>query len=353
VTPMMHCRFPIPVFVAFVSMAQAEAALTNGLPGRDDTPRSAWFDRYAEARQGPEQTDRVTQTIKVGADGALDLTNISGDVRVTGTSGSAITIEAVKRVRHRDGEEAKRLLQELRVDITNVGDRVEVRTTYPRRNGGWGGERNSSARVDYTIGVPIGASVAVKTVSGDASVTKVNGEVRAETVSGNVMVTGTPNLAVAKTVSGNVTAKDVEGAANLSLGTVSGTVVASGLKARSLECGSVSGDIQLAEIQVERLVAKSVSGSIEFGTALTRGGRYDIGSHSGDIRIVLASQTGFELDASTFSGSVRSDFPVTMRADGGSRDRRDSNRSIRGSFGDSSAVLSLKTFSGAVVITRK
>ena len=346
-TPMMHLRL-ITVLVAVGSFGQAQAALTGGLPA--DTPRAAWFERYAEARQGPEQTDRLTQTIKVGAEGALDLSNISGDVRVTGTSGSAITIEAVKRVRHRDADEAKRLLQELRIDITTVGDRVEVRTTYPRRNGG---DRNISARVDYTVSVPIGAAVAVKTVSGDASVTKVNGEVRAETVSGNVAVTGTPNLATAKTVSGNVTARDVEGASTLSLGTVSGTVVAAGLKARSLECGSVSGDIQLSDIQVERLMAKSVSGSIEFGATLARGGRYDLGSHSGDIRIVLASQTGFELDASTFSGSVRSDFPVTMRADGGNRDRRDSNKSIRGSFGDASALLSLKTFSGTVVIARK
>jgi DUF4097 and DUF4098 domain-containing protein YvlB len=349
---MMHCRFPVAILVAFAWIGQAEAALTDRLPALHDTPRTAWLDRYAETRQGPEQTERVSQTVKVGAEGALDLTNISGDVRVTGTSGSAITIEAIKRVRHRDADEAKRLLQELRVDISNVGDRVEVRTTYPRRNSG-SGERSISARVDYTIGVPAGASVAIKTISGDASVTNVNGEVRAETVSGNVLVTATPNLAVAKTVSGDVTAKDVGGAANLSLGTVSGTVMASGLKARSLECGSVSGDIQLSDIEVERLVAKSVSGSIEFATALTRGGRYDVGSHSGDIRIVLASQTGFELDASTFSGSVRSDFPVTLRADGGSRERRDTNRSIRGSFGDASALLSLKTFSGTVIITRK
>jgi DUF4097 and DUF4098 domain-containing protein YvlB len=167
-----------------------------------------------------------------------------------------------------------------------------------------------------------------------------------------VIVTGTPNLALAKTVSGDVTARDVEGAANLSLGTVSGMVVANGLKARALECGSVSGDIQLSNVQVERLLAKSVSGTIEFGAALARGGRYDFGSHSGDIRIILTSQTGFELDASTFSGSVRSDFPVTLRTDSG-RDRRESSRSIRGSFGDASALLSLKTFSGTVVISRK
>jgi DUF4097 and DUF4098 domain-containing protein YvlB len=339
------------VLALLLPAASAEAALTNRLPGPDDTPRAAWLDRYAETRQGPEQTDRIVQSVNVGSGGALDLSNISGDVRVTGSSGNEITVEAIKRVRHRDADEARRLLQELRVDITTVGDRVEVRTTYPRR--GRGSDRGISASVDYTISVPTGASVAVKTISGDASVTRVNGEVRAETVSGNVTVTGTPNLTLAKTVSGDVTARDVDGAASLTLGTVSGTVVASGLKARSLDCGSVSGGIQLSGIQVERLLAKSVSGSIEFGAALVKGGRYDFGSHSGDIRIVLTSQTGFELDASTFSGSVRSDFPVTMRADSSRGERRDSTRTIRGSFGDASALLSLKPFSGTVVITRK
>jgi DUF4097 and DUF4098 domain-containing protein YvlB len=349
---MMQIRVPIAIVTIVAATAPAGAALTPGLPGPDAAPRAAWFDRYAEARQGPEQTDRVVQTIKVGPQGAIDVSNISGDVRVTGGAGSEITIEAVKRVRHRDPDEARRLLEQLRVDITTVGDRVEVRTVYPRRGSG-SGERNISAHVDYTISVPTGTAVALKTISGDASVTKVNGEVRAEAVSGDVTVSGTPNLAVAKTVSGDVTARDVDGASTLSLGSVSGSVVASGLKARSLECGSVSGGIQLSDIQVERLLAKSVSGDIQFGAALARGGRYDFGSHSGDIRIVLSSETGFELDASTFSGSVRSDFPVTMRADGSGRDRRDASRTIRGSFGDASAVLSLKTFSGTVVITRK
>jgi DUF4097 and DUF4098 domain-containing protein YvlB len=341
--------FRIALLVLAVTLSTAATA-AGPISHPDDTRRVAWLDRYQESRQGPEQTERIVQTVKVGQAGTLDLSNISGDVQVTGTGDDEIVIEAVKRVRHRDPDEARRLLQALRVDIGTVGDRVEVRTTYPRR--GSSGDRGVSARVDYTISVPAGAAVSVKTISGDASVTKVTGEVRAETVSGDVTVSATPNVTLAKTVSGDVTAREVAGAANLTLGTVSGTVIASGLKARSLECGSVSGDIQLSGIEVERLMAKSVSGSIEFGAALARGGRYDFGSHSGDIRIALSSQTGFELDASTFSGSVRSDFPVTMRGDNAG-ERRGSTRTIRGSFGDASALLSVKTFSGTVVITKK
>jgi hypothetical protein len=176
------------------------------------------------------------------AESALDLSNISGDVQVTGDGGSEIRIEAVKRVRHRDADEARRLLEQLRVDMVQVGNRVEVRTTYPRRNGN-SGERGISARVDYIVTVPVGAAVAVKTISGNAIVGKVTGEVRAETVSGDVSVTATPNLALARTVSGNVSATDIGGGNTLSLSSVSGTVTASGLKARSVECGSVSGNM--------------------------------------------------------------------------------------------------------------
>ena len=85
--PMMQCRFRLVVLAVLASVAQAEAALTNKLPSLDDMPRAAWLDRYAEARQGPEQTDRVVQTITVGAEGFLPVT-----VRVT-TPPASGTIE--------------------------------------------------------------------------------------------------------------------------------------------------------------------------------------------------------------------------------------------------------------------
>ena len=72
------------------------------------------------------------------------------------------------------------------------------------------------------------------------------------------------------------------------------------------------------------------------------------------VRITLAGNTGFELDADTFSGSVRSDVPVTLRAIGRTeQNRRGSNRAIRGSYGDASAYLTVRSHSGSVVITRK
>lgn len=341
------------LIVALAWAAPAAAAVTSKTTTIDDNPRAGWLDRYQESRQGPEQTERFTQTVKVGAEGALDLQNVSGDVRVTTGRGNEIQIEAIKRVRHRNADEARRLLGQLRIEVTQVGNRVEVRTVYPRSSG-----RGVSASVDYTIVVPASGAVSLKTISGDVAVTGVRGEVRGETVSGNVQVTSTPNLVFAKTISGDVNARDISAAATLTLTTVSGSVIATGLKVRALEAGSVSGNLHLANLQVERLQAKCVSGDIEFDGALARGGRYEFNSHSGDVRVMLTNATGFELDASTFSGSIRSDFPVTLRSTADSGDRNDRrrnglNRAIRGTFGDASALLSVRSFSGNVVITKK
>ena len=74
------------------------------------------------------------------------------------------------------------------------------------------------------------------------------------------------------------------------LSTVSGTVIATGLKVRALEAGSVSGDVRLSGMQVERVEAKSVSGNIEFDAPLAKGGRYEFTSHSGNVRLVLVGQ---------------------------------------------------------------
>jgi DUF4097 and DUF4098 domain-containing protein YvlB len=320
---------------------------------RDDNPRSAWFERYQESRQGPEQIEKFSRSVKVDDSAVLDLSHLSGDVRVTGGSGSEIRIEATKRVRHRNPEEAKRLLEELRIEVNSLPGRVEVRTVYPRRTNSRGNTMSGS--VDYVIAVPSGAAVAVKSISGDLSISNVRGEVRAEAISGNVNITNTPNVSLAKTVSGDVVARDIGTQTALVLGTVSGNVVGTGLKVRTLEAGTVSGDVRLAGSQIERLEVKALSGNIQFDAPLVKGGRYEFTSHSGDVRLILSGNTGFELDADTFSGSVRSDIPVTLRTVGQTRsgERRSSPRAIRGTYGDASAILSVRSHSGSVVITKK
>jgi hypothetical protein len=339
--------------VATLVAAPSPAASDTFDPARKgDRPkvklRHDWAARYQDSRQGPEVTDRFNQTVRIGATGSFELSNVSGDIVVTGGGGDSVRIDAVKRVRSRDEANAKTLLDELRIEVTELPNRLEVRTIYPRNR------RNYSGSVDYTIAMPSGASATLRTVSGDVRVTNVKGELRAESVSGNVVASGAARLSLLKSVSGNIEVADAVSETEVSVSTVSGTVTARGLKARAVDLSSVSGDVVLTNVTCDRAHVASVSGNIEYVGALARTGRYEMNSHSGDVRLAISGTTGFELEATTFSGDVRSDFPLTLRAgmeSSGSRGRR-LNRSIRGSYGDASAIVTLKSFSGNIVVTK-
>lgn len=311
--------------------------------------RHEWSDRYQDSRRGPEVTDRFNRTVRIGRAGSLELSNVAGDITVTGGSGEEVRIEAIKRVRSRDESNARSLLDELRIEVTELSNRVEVRTLYPRNR------RNYSGSVDFTVSVPTGASATLRSVSGDVRVTNVRGELRAESISGEVITSGATRLSLVKSVSGDIEVTDAAAEGEVTVSSVSGTVMARGLKARSLDLGSVSGDVVLTNVTADRATVKTVSGNVEYAGPLARSGRYEMTAHSGNVRLAVSGTTGFEVEATTFSGDVRSDFPLTLRAgidEGGGRRGR-MNRSIRGSYGDASAIVTLKSFSGDIVITKR
>jgi DUF4097 and DUF4098 domain-containing protein YvlB len=106
-------------------------------------------------------------------------------------------------------------------------------------------------------------------------------------------------------------------------------------------------------VQSDRVEAHSVSGNVDYSGALAKKGRYELTSHSGDVRLAVGGGTGFELEASSFSGSVRSDLPLSG---GRGRDRDDMpgrGHALRGMYGDGSAVISVTTFSGSIVISKR
>jgi DUF4097 and DUF4098 domain-containing protein YvlB len=297
---------------------------------------------YQGRDRGPEQTERFTRKVKVGRDGRVSIGNIAGDITVTGGSGDEVSIEAVKRARGDAGQ-----LAAVHIVVDERAGRVDVRTEHTGRN--------DRVSVDYVVTVPASASVEVKSISGNVKVSSVQGPLRAETVSGNLTTSATPRIEMAKSVSGDVDLTDAGADADLTASSVSGSVHAKGLKARALDLGTISGDVVLANVECERLAVKSVSGEVEFSGALARNGRYNVTSHSGNVRLVLSGATGFEITASTFSGSIKSQLPLTIGGDRDSDGRRPgaTSRSIRGTFGDGSAALAIRTFSGDIIVEKR
>jgi DUF4097 and DUF4098 domain-containing protein YvlB len=318
-----------------------------------DMARSFKARTYQGRNNGPEQTERFSRKVKVGRDGRVSIANISGDIVVTAGSGDDVSIDAVKRTRSGQGD-----LASVRIEVEERGGRVDVQTLHTGRN--------DRVSVDYTVVMPATASVDVHSVSGSVKVTGVHGSVRAETVSGNVATTDTPRLESAKSVSGDVYLTGAAADGDLSASSVSGNVTAKGLKARGLDLGSVSGDISLSDVSCDRLTIKTVSGNVEYAGTIVRNGRYEIASHSGTVRLLLANPSGFELNANSFSGSIRSELPLTIGGDSAGRDRgpRDArdrgrrrdgsdSRAMRATFGDGGATVTVRTFSGNVIIAKR
>ena len=308
----------------------------------------ASYQRRGRDDNREQQTERTTKTFRLGASGTLTLGNIAGDITVNRGTGADTTVEIVKTAHGRDVADARDLLQIVTVDATERPDRVEVKTHYPggdemRRNN----RRNLNVEVAYNVTAPAGIHVSVETISGNVTVGGIKGEVTASSVSGDVRVSGGARVGSAKSVSGSIEITDAQTDGVLEASSVSGDVTLRRITARRIQSGSVSGNLELEDVQSDRVTASTTSGTIVFGGTLAKNGRYELKSFSGDVRVRLSGSTGFELDARTVSGQIRSDdFPITSRG-------RMSGRDLTGTWGDGSAVLDLQTFNGSITVSKR
>ena len=324
----MDTRMAAWALAALLAAPVAAGARTSGPDdheqGRKDDQQSA---------EGPAQT----KAFNVGANGSLKLSNVAGDVKVTGGAGTEIKVEARIHGRGKTDAEARAQFDSVKVDMRQSGNRVEIETTH---------QKNSRAWVDYIVQVPTGASVDVRTVSGDVMVAEVGGSARAETVSGDVVATGLAQVAALRSVSGDVRATGLASDGTVSFNSVSGDIAIKNLKAKSATLETVSGDARVDQCDCGGIQSSSVSGDVVYSGTLAKGGRYVFNSHSGDIALMTSS--GFELDAATFSGDIR----VEGLAGQGDTDRPGPGQTRRGTVGGGGAVVEAKTFSGDLRVNR-
>jgi hypothetical protein len=311
------------------------------------------YQRRSRDDERDEQVERTTKVIRLAAGGLIALGNIAGDVTVTRGGGPDVTIEIVKTARGRTPDEARELLKLVTVEVGERGGRADVRAHYPteddRRRNGW---RNVNVSVAYTVTAPAASRVSVESISGNVKVADIKGDINANSISGDVRISGAGRIGTAKTISGTVEITETQADGPVAGSSVSGDVIFRRVTARRMDAGSVSGNIRLDEVQCERVSAQTTSGSVWFAGPLARSGRYELKSFSGEVRLLLAGNTGFEVDANSFSGDVRTDLPLTTRGDT-PPNRRGRRTTLSGTYGDGAAVLDLTTFSGSIVISRK
>jgi DUF4097 and DUF4098 domain-containing protein YvlB len=298
-------------------------------------------DREDEQDRRIEQTDRETKTLALGANGSLELRNVSGDISITAGTGRDVTIEIVRRSRGATDADARLGLDRVKVTVEQNGERGEVATVQPN-------ERRPpySVSVSLTVTAPAGTRVETSSISGNVTIKGMKGDQSVNVTSGNITVAGGGLVSEARTISGTVSLSDISTEGTVQAGTVSGDVILQRVKAARLEVGVTSGDVTARDITSANVELKSLSGSIDFAGAVSRSGRYELQTHSGTVHVAVTGG-GFQLEATTFSGEIRPDAGLDMKGVMASR------RALRGTVGDGSAVVIATTFSGNVTIGKK
>jgi len=208
----------------------------------------------------------------------------SGDIQVETTEGEESNITV-------DGDD--RLLEE--VEIRQDGDRITVKY---HGKGKFGFSLSPlslvfGSELRVRASVPHGAGVKTKTASADTRLDGHFGSVGVNSVSGDLRVRGEiAGSATIKTVSGDADIDRVEG--DMSAQTVSGDLRI-GPVAGSAETKTVSGDIRFQSVVKWDVRFTSVSGDIEIGIAQGSAVDVDAGSTSGDLssEVPLASEPQF------------------------------------------------------------
>lgn len=267
------------------------------------------------------QTEELVRTIPMAPGGQFTLTNVSGDITVTGADDAVLTLRATKRLVDPGAVSesvARDAFDRVEIEIRERGGRVSVEAEYPRRGvvgrladlfrGG-----QMAVAVDYVVTVPPGVGVAIESVSGSVTVEGVDGETGIETVSGDVRLSSLPRLAEVEMVSGDLLMSDVGNDDDLSAEAVSGRITMDGVRAPRVDVEAVSATIVLTRVEARRVEVATVSGPVSFDGSLDTEGRYELESHSGSIRVTVPPGTGFDLEAQSFSGSLSSNAALTIR----------------------------------------
>jgi DUF4097 and DUF4098 domain-containing protein YvlB len=235
------------------------------------------------------------KSYQVGAGGHIAVKNVSGDVSVTGYDGTVVLVSGTKEGRDRE---------QVEVEDLSSANQVDVRVRYPK-------DCNCEASIRFEVKVPRSTSYIfdrISTASGDVSVQGVSGELNVSTASGDVEVTDVMGRSTVTVASGDIKIKGAAG---------------------SVTARSASGDVSVEIVRLES------TDSLEFTSA------------SGDVNVSVPASIDADVEMSTLSGSLKTDFPIQVE-----ETRHGPGRRASGRVGAGARRLKISTVSGSISLTR-
>jgi DUF4097 and DUF4098 domain-containing protein YvlB len=272
--------------------------------------------------------------------GDITLRGISGDASISSTSGniSAERMGGILTVSSTSGD----------LRISDVAARVSAHAT----------SGNLTA-------LDLHDDISAIATSGDIRIEKVRGRASAQANSGKVWVREVGGDANLQCISDTVSAENIKGRLTVSavsadvsvrnvqegvrVNSVSGTIIITNTKGL-IEARTTSGDIGVREVESRDVQLNTHSGTISYDGSIFDNGRYTFESFSGAVLVLIPTNASFTVTASTFNGSIETDFPLTIPP-GTTQTNRP--KRLQGTHGTGEAQIKANGFSADIKLKKK
>ena len=231
-----------------------------------------------------------TRSYTLAPGSRLELINTNGKISAEPAEGDKVEVTGVRTAKASSDEAAKELLGkvEMREEVSASSVRIEVRS--PRLSG------MSGHSVEWTIKVPRGVNVDLRTVNGGVRVKGLQGDIAARTTNGGV-----------------------EGI---------------GIISQNVQATAVNGGIE-----------------IEFGAPLAADGKIEFETVNGGVEIGLPSESKATISARCVNGGVHVN-DLDVKRDNEEASGREQKRRLDGTLNGGGARVNLSTVNGGVTVHR-
>lgn len=242
-----------------------------------------------------ESQEEFFQTYSLSFQGYFELENVNGLVLIRTWAQPKAEIKAIKKTR-RNPENLKLV----RIEVKSEGNRVTVRTIYPRF-------RNTGVTVDYEILLP-----------------KKLADTSLEVVNGRIQISGNLHRVRASAVNGNIQAEGIEGPINFSAvnGKIEAVITSGPTKIETVN-GPISCQIRALN---DNLTLETVNGPIK-------------------IKMPAESSLNAYLEAKSTNGEINIDLPLTFKG------LTKIKGSLEGQIGTGGPLIRLRTINGSITLS--
>jgi hypothetical protein len=296
---------------------------------------------------GAASNGSFDRTYPVSGPIRLDLSNASGQIHITGTSGNTVHIHGEVHARgflfNNPEKQARELSAnppiEQRPDIIRVGKNLS--------------DLNGTS-VDYTIELPRNAEVSTKVASGSQTISNLQGPVKIDSASGTIEVSKIERAVQVNSASGSIRAQDLgddfhasTASGNINATNVKGDVRIHGISSSMsitgpgarVEAATTSGSVEIFGAGSD-VTASSVAGRVSVHGNPSGNSYWNLKTTSGTVEVGVPPTANFHLSAQAVSGDINAGIPIVIE----DQDKH----SLRARVGNAGGRVEIHTVSGGI-----